>query len=67
MACEVERCVVVSSLFAELRRRRVLRTLALYIVGTWGLMQVADVLLPALSLPEALIRYVLLIAIAGFP
>lgn len=55
------------SLFAELRRRRVLRTLALYIVGTWGLMQVADVLLPALSLPEALIRYVLLIAIAGFP
>ncbi|WOJ92213.1 hypothetical protein R0135_10480 [Congregibacter variabilis] len=67
MACEVERYVVVSSLFAELRRRRVLRTLALYIVGTWGLMQVADVLLPALSLPEALIRYVLLIAIAGFP
>jgi TolB-like protein len=54
-------------LFSELRRRRVLRTLALYILGAWGLMQVADVLLPALSLPESLIRYVLLAAIAGFP
>ena len=56
-----------SSLFSELRRRRVLRTLALYILGTWGLMQVADVLLPALSLPESLIRYLLLVAVAGFP
>jgi TolB-like protein len=57
----------IGRVFAELRRRRVLRTLALYIVGAWGLMQVADVLLPALSLPETAIRYLLLAAIAGFP
>lgn len=55
------------SLFAELRRRRVFRTLALYIVGAWGLMQVADVLLPALGLPEDSIRYLLFASIAGFP
>jgi TolB-like protein len=58
---------VIGSLFSELRRRRVLRTLALYILSAWGLMQVADVMLPALSLPESTIRYVLLAAIAGFP
>ncbi|MEE4280241.1 MAG: hypothetical protein V2I82_17380 [Halieaceae bacterium] len=54
-------------LFSELRRRRVLRTLALYILGAWGLMQVADVLLPAIGLPDEALRYVLLAAIAGFP
>ncbi|MDP5071835.1 MAG: hypothetical protein NWQ45_13140 [Congregibacter sp.] len=54
-------------LFAELRRRRVFRTLALYILGAWGLMQVADVLLPALGLAEESIRYLLLASIAGLP
>jgi TolB-like protein len=57
----------VGRVVAELRRRRVFRTLALYIVGAWGLMQVADVLLPALSLPESTLRYLLFAAIAGFP
>ncbi|WOJ92210.1 hypothetical protein R0135_10465 [Congregibacter variabilis] len=56
-----------SGLFAELRRRRVFRTLALYILAAWGLMQVADVLLPALDLPEASIRYLLFASIAGLP
>ncbi|WOJ92211.1 hypothetical protein R0135_10470 [Congregibacter variabilis] len=56
-----------SGLFAELRRRRVFRTLALYILAAWGLMQVADVLLPALGLPEASIRYLLFASIAGLP
>ncbi|EAQ96603.1 adenylate/guanylate cyclase [Congregibacter litoralis] len=55
------------SLFSELRRRRVFRTLGIYILAAWGLMQVADVLLPALSLPEASIRYLLLASVAGFP
>jgi TolB-like protein/predicted GNAT superfamily acetyltransferase len=54
-------------LFAELRRRRVLRTLALYIVAAWVLMQVADVVFPALSIPEEAIRYLLFAAVLGFP
>ncbi|WOJ97739.1 hypothetical protein R0137_03985 [Congregibacter brevis] len=56
-----------SNVLKELRRRRVFRTLALYIVGTWGLLQIADVLFPAIGLAESDMRYLLIIAIAGFP
>ena len=52
---------------AELRRRRVFRTAALYIVGAWLIMQVADVSFPALDIPERAIRYVLIAAVLGFP
>jgi TolB-like protein len=51
----------------ELRRRRVFRTAALYIVGAWLVMQVADVTFPALEIPERAVRYVLFAALAGFP
>lgn len=54
-------------LFGEMRRRRMLRTAALYIVGTWLVMQVADVVFPALDIPERAIRYVLIAALLGFP
>ena len=56
-----------TGLYAELRRRRVFRTLALYILGAWVLMQVADVVLPGLGLPEESIRYLLIATVAGFP
>ncbi|NCF29849.1 MAG: FHA domain-containing protein, partial [Gammaproteobacteria bacterium] len=49
----------VSRLLREMRRRRVFRTAALYIVGTWLVMQVADVVFPAMDIPERAIRYVL--------
>jgi TolB-like protein len=45
----------------------VFRTLALYIVAAWVLMQVADVVFPALDIPEQAIRYLLLAAVVGFP
>jgi TolB-like protein len=54
-------------LFIELRRRRVFRTAALYIVGAWLVLQVADVVFPALDIPERAVRYVLLGAVLGFP
>jgi TolB-like protein len=57
----------VSRLLREMRRRRVFRTAALYIVGTWLVMQVADVVFPAMDIPERAIRYVLIAAILGFP
>jgi TolB-like protein len=50
-----------------MRRRRVFRTVALYIVGTWLVMQVADVVFPALVVPDRAIRYVLIAALLGFP
>ena len=53
-------------LFREMRRRRIFRAAALYVVGTWLVMQVADVSFPALDIPERSIRYVLLAALLGF-
>jgi TolB-like protein len=53
--------------FSELRRRRVFRTAALYVVGAWLALQVADVLFPALEIPEQSIRYLLYAAVLGFP
>ena len=52
---------------SELQRRRVLRTAALYVVGAWLVMQVGDVVFPALDIPERSLRYVLFGALLGFP
>jgi TolB-like protein len=54
-------------LVRELRRRRVFRTAAYYIIGTWLLLQFADVVFPALDLSERAIRYILIAAMLGFP
>ena len=53
--------------FAELGRRNVVRMGALYAVGGWLTLQVADVLFGALSLPEWSLRMVLGMLILGFP
>ena len=41
-----------STWFAELRRRRIFRALAAYLVGAWVLLQIASVTFPPLGLPE---------------
>ena len=56
----------ITHLLREMRRRRVFRTAALYIVGTWLVMQVADVVFPALDIPERSIRHVLIASLLGF-
>ena len=53
--------------FGELGRRNVVRMGALYAVGGWLTLQVADVLFGALSLPEWSLRLVLGMLIIGFP
>ena len=53
--------------FGELGRRNVVRMGALYAVGGWLTLQVADVLFGALSLPEWSLRMVLGMLILGFP
>jgi len=45
----------------------VFRVIALYIVGAWLLLQIADVVFPGLGIPETAIRYVIIGAIVGFP
>ena len=51
--------------FAELRRRRVLRTLAAYVVVGWVVLQVADVTFEPLGLPHWIQRALIITVIAG--
>jgi len=55
------------SLVTEIRRRRVFRMTAWYIVASWVLIQVASEALPALDLDERFIKYFWLAALGGFP
>ncbi len=51
-----------------MRRRKVPRTMAAYIIICWVIMQVAEILLPALGADEdASLRLILYVSIAGFP
>ena len=56
-----------ASLAKELRRRRVFRMTAWYILASWVLIQVASEALPALNLDERSIRHVWLAVLGGFP
>ena len=55
------------SLFEELKRRNVVRMAMLYVVGSWLVLQVADVLFGVLDLPVSAIRFVLAVLVLGFP
>jgi len=56
-----------TALVAEARRRRVFRTGGLYIVGAWVMLQVADLALSSMGLPDSLLRYIWYAAFAGLP
>ena len=56
-----------ASFFIELRRRRVFRMMAWYIIAGWVVVQVASEALPALDLDDRIIRYVWLAMLGGFP
>ena len=56
-----------TDIFKEARRRRVFRLLALYIVGAWVALQVADLAFPGLGIEESAIRYVWIGAILCLP
>ncbi len=54
------------SFFKELKRRNVFRVAVAYAVIGWLLLQIADILTPALRLPESLVSAITLILILGF-
>ena len=56
-----------STFLRELRRRKVLRTAAVYVIAAWVILQVADLAFPGLGVPEDAIRYVWIGAFLGFP
>jgi len=55
------------SFFEELKRRNVVKVAVLYVIVTWLILQVADVLFDAMELPAVWVRLVLAILILGFP
>ncbi|WP_235898742.1 FHA domain-containing protein [Parahaliea maris] len=58
----------INSFLRELKRRKVVRTCALYILVCWGALQVGDIVFPAMGLDdEVASRYLLVGAILGFP
>jgi TolB-like protein/tetratricopeptide (TPR) repeat protein len=55
----------VGALFAELRRRHVVRVAGIYIVTAWALLQAADVLGPDLGFPDGTVGVLFWIALVG--
>lgn len=55
------------SFLKELRRRKVFRLAALYIVGAWVVLQVADLAFESWDIASSALRYVWLGALLGFP
>jgi TolB-like protein/tetratricopeptide (TPR) repeat protein len=55
------------SLLEELKRRNVVKVGVLYLVASWLILQVGDVLFDALGLPPTWLRLVLALLILGFP
>lgn len=54
-------------LFAELRRRNVIRVAVAYLIGAWLLLQVTEVLRGLMDLPSGLGRAVVVLLAIGFP
>ena len=55
------------NLYHELSRRRVFRMTAVYVIASWVILQVADLLFPAVGIDESSLRYVWIALVLGFP
>jgi len=53
--------------FAELKRRRVFRVMALYGAAAFAVLQAVDLLVPVLGLPDSVIRAVAILLLIGAP
>ena len=56
-----------ASVWGELKRRSVVKVGAAYAIVAWLLIQVADVVLPALQAPEWTMSFVTVLLVLGFP
>ena len=55
------------SFFAELKRRQVYRVAAIYILVGWVVLQVVDLFMELMPLPDWTARFVFVLLAAGFP
>ncbi|MDT8340839.1 MAG: tetratricopeptide repeat protein [Longimicrobiales bacterium] len=51
----------------ELKRRKVVRAAIVYLAVAWAVVQAADIFVPALGLPDAVLTVAAVLAILGFP
>ena len=58
---------MITRLINELQHRRVFRIVTAYAVVAWIAVEAADVIFPALGVPEAALTWLIVIALAGFP
>jgi TolB-like protein/tetratricopeptide (TPR) repeat protein len=56
-----------SSLFAELKRRRVFRVTGIYAIVAWLVVQVAATTFPVMMLPEWTVRFIIALFLLGIP
>jgi TolB-like protein/Tfp pilus assembly protein PilF len=54
------------SFFEELKRRNVFRVGIAYAIVAWLVLQLSDILVPLLNLPESVQRFILLLLVIGF-
>jgi hypothetical protein len=54
------------NIFAELKRRNVIRAAGLYLVGAWLVVQVAGTVLPMFGAPDWLPRSIVILLAIGF-
>ena len=56
------------SFFSELRRRKVIKTCALYLVACWVILQMSEFMAPAFGLDDVeAFRFLMMASVAGFP
>jgi TolB-like protein/tetratricopeptide (TPR) repeat protein len=55
------------SLFQELKRRNVFKVVTGYVILGWLVLQIGDVLVPTLNLPEWTMAFLLIVGVLGFP
>ena len=56
-----------ASIWGELKRRNVVRVAIEYVIVSWLVLQLTDVLIPLLTLPELVGRLIFLILLVGLP
>ena len=55
------------SVIKELKRRNVFRVSVAYVVTSWAIITIVDVMFPALKLPDWTVTFVAALLIVGFP
>ena len=55
------------SFLSELKRRNIFRVITAYAIASWVLLQLGDIILPALGLEDSAIRYLLVALLVVFP